>query len=208
MNTTIVGSGMVGSALALAWAGRGHEVTVAVRNPDKPELADLGRADGVSLVALGPDSVAYADVVVLALTTTAAAEVAISLGGLAGKVVIDPTNPMSGGFGQLDYGTTTSSAERIAEAIPEARVVKAFNTIGASFFADPVIGGEAASMFIAGDDADSKAIVAELADSLGFDAVDCGPLVESRSLEAMALLWIRMTYVQQAGDIAFRLIRG
>jgi predicted dinucleotide-binding enzyme len=207
MRITIVGSGMVGSALALAWGQRGHEVTVSVRNPDKSDLADLAAAPGVSVVAVGPESVQQAEVVVLALPAGEAAAVAASLGGLDGKVVVDPTNPLSGGFGQLDYGTTTSSAERIAEAIPTARVVKAFNTIGASFFADPVIGGEAASMFVAGDDPDAKAAVCDLSESLGFEAVDCGGLVESRSLEAMALMWIRMTYVNQAGRIGFRLLR-
>lgn len=206
MKIAIVGSGMVGRALALAWGARGNEVTVAVRDPEKPELADLAAAPGLSVVAVDPEPVRRAEVVVLALPADDAATVAASLEGLDGKVVVDPTNPLAGGFDRLDYGTTTSSAEKIAEAIPEAHVVKAFNTIGSSFFADPVVGGETASMFVAGDDADAKATVRELAESLGFEPVDCGPLVESRSLEAMALLWIRMTYVHQAGRIAFRLL--
>lgn len=207
MRITIVGSGTVGSALARAWGGGGHEVTVAVRDPARDGLADLAAEPGVSVVGISPEAVEAAEVVVLALPAGEAAAVAASLGGLDGKVVVDPTNPLSGGFGQLDYGTTTSSAERIAEAIPAARLVKAFNTIGASFFADPLIGGEAASMFVAGDDPDAKAAVCDLAESLGFDPVDCGGLVESRSLEAMALLWIRMTYVNQAGRIGLRLLR-
>lgn len=206
MNITIVGAGMVGSALAAAWVDCDHDVVVAVRDPDKPELDALRGTPGVSVVAIDPEAVRDADVVVLAVPTIEAAPVAVALGGLAGKVVIDPTNPLAS-FEVLDYGTTTSSGEQIAAANPEARVVKAFNTIGAHLFSNPSLGGEHASMFIAGDDDDAKAIVAQLSDELGFETVDCGPLMESRSLEAMALLWIRMTFVHSKGDIAFRLIR-
>lgn len=206
MFITIIGSGMVGNALATAWVDRGHDVVVAVRDPDKPKLDPLRNTPGVSIVECNEDAVADADVVVLAVPTIEAAPIAVALGGLAGKIVIDPTNPLAS-FEVLDYGTNTSSGEQIAAAIPEANVVKAFNTIGAHLFADPTFGGERASMFIAGDNEDAKAVVSQLSDQLGFETVDCGPLMESRSLEAMALLWIRLTFVHSQGDLALRLIR-
>ncbi|MEL7210274.1 MAG: hypothetical protein AAGK32_18925, partial [Actinomycetota bacterium] len=110
-------------------------------------------------------------------------------------------------FSGLTVGTTSSNAEQIAEALPEARVVKAFNTIGAHLFDRPDIDGDAPSMFIAGDDADAKLVVESLVAELGLDPVDVGGLSESRFLEPMAMLWIRLTYVEQAGTIGFRLLR-
>jgi len=105
-------------------------------------------------------------------------------------------------------GLTTSAAEEIAKLIPAAHVVKCFNTLGASNFANPEFGGERASMFFCGDDASAKLTVAELGKQLGFDMVDAGPLLQARTLEPMALLWITMA-MKYGGSTrsAFRLLR-
>src|SRR5262249_48773928 len=97
----------------------------------------------------------------------------------------------------------------VARWAPGARVVKAFNTIGAQHMTDPRVGGERASMFLCGDDADARRIVAQLAETLGFEPVDAGPLRQARLLEPLALLWISLAYAHGQGpDIAFKLRRG
>jgi hypothetical protein len=207
MRISIVGTGSVGAALARAWSTRDHDITLVVRDPDRPATRELAEETGAEVATPGPEAVADADVVVLALPATAAAEVGAALGGLAGLVVVDPTNPIADDFSSLTVGTTSSNAEQIAAALPEARVVKAFNTIGAHLFDRPDIDGNAPSMFIAGDDADAKLVVDSLAAELGFDPVDVGGLSEARFLEPMAMLWIRLTYVEQAGTVGFRLLR-
>jgi predicted dinucleotide-binding enzyme len=96
----------------------------------------------------------------------------------------------------------------VATWAPGARVVKVFNTTGANNMANPDFGGIAATMFYCGDDAEAKAAAARLAADLGFDPVDAGNLEQARLLEPLALLWIRLAYVQKQGrEIAFKLLR-
>src|SRR3972149_2562834 len=97
-------------------------------------------------------------------------------GSLAGKILIDCTNPLKQDLSGLELGHTTSAAEEIAKKTPGARVVKAFNMTGAENMANPRFGAEQATMFICGDDAAAKTAVARLTEELGFEAVDAGPL--------------------------------
>ncbi len=129
-------------------------------------------------------------------------------GPLSGKTLIDCTNPLLPDLSGLAIGTTTSAGEEVARLVPAAKVVKCFNTLGATNFADPTFNGEKASMFFCGDDAGAKLIVAELGNQLGFDMVDAGPLSQSRWLEAMAILWISMAHKYGGSQrSAFRLLR-
>jgi predicted dinucleotide-binding enzyme len=112
------------------------------------------------------------------------------------------------GLQGLALGHTTSAAEAIAQWAQGARVVKAFNSTGANNMLDPNYGGQAASMLICGDDAAAKKVVLDLASELGFDAIDAGALSTARDLEPLAMLWIRLAYVQGLGrNIAFKLLR-
>ncbi|MBL8056869.1 MAG: hypothetical protein JNK29_09240 [Anaerolineales bacterium] len=126
---------------------------------------------------------------------------------LAGRVLVDATNPLAPGL-QLALGHTTSGAEQVAAWAPGARVVKAFNTPGVENMADPHYAGQAATMLICGDDASAKAVVAGLAEALGFDVADLGGLPQARLLEPLALIWIQLAIGQKQGrGIAFRLLR-
>jgi predicted dinucleotide-binding enzyme len=130
-----------------------------------------------------------------------------SLGGLAGKIVVDVTNPVGPGF-SLAKGSDDSIGETTARAAPGARVVKAFNITGAGNMVDSRYPGGKLMMPIAGDDVDAKRVVAGLAADLGFDPVDVGPLTMSRNLEQMALLWIRLALVEKLGpNIGYALLR-
>jgi 8-hydroxy-5-deazaflavin:NADPH oxidoreductase len=130
-----------------------------------------------------------------------------TLGPLAGKVVIDATNPLTPDF-SLAVGHTDSAGETVARLAPAARVVKAFNTTGFNNMADSRYPGGKLAMLVAGDDAEAKNIVLGLASDLGFDPVDAGPLAVSRYLESMAMVWIKLAITQGMGrDFGFALLR-
>ena len=136
-------------------------------------------------------------------------EVIQSVGGdWRGKILIDCTNPLASDLSGLTVGHTTSAGELVAEWARAARVVKAFNNTGAGNMADPNYGDAAAAMFICGDDPEAKKIVGGLAKELGFDVVDAGGLVMARYLEPLAMLWVRLAYVEGLGpNIAFKLLK-
>lgn len=196
MNVAIIGAGQVGSALGRSWAKAGHQIIYGVRNPHGGKTQPP-TFEGVS-VQLIPDAVRAGDIVVLATPWKAVPEVITFMGDLQGKVVIDCTNPLSlnaEGSLSLEIGSTTSGAEEIQRLMPAARVVKAFNTYGWENFENPSYPGHGdlrPVMFHCGDDEEAKEQVAALAQDLGFEPVDAGGLGMARSLEPLALLWIRL----------------
>jgi len=161
-------------------------------------LADLARAAGRDVQLLGSadtDQPATGDVIVLAVPYSAVAEVLAQRGGeLDGKVVVDITNP-------LDYETwdslvapaDSSVAAEIAAALPQARVLKAFNTTYAGHLATGRVGDQPTTVLIAGDDADAKAQLADLVTAGGLRAVDAGSLARARELEAMGFLQMTLS---------------
>ncbi len=207
MRLCIVGTGSVGGELGRLWAARGHEISFGVRDPQSPKVQAILEEVGSDATATGvAEAMTASDIIVLALPWPAVEEVLRSA-DLTGKILIDATNPIAPGL-ELATGPDTSAAEQIANWAPGARVVKAFNTIGADNFANPVFGDQVATMFICGDDSDAKAVTLQLAEELGFEIVDAGPLSNSRLLEPMAMLWIRLALVEGFGrDIAFKLLR-
>lgn len=204
MRLGIIGAGHVGGALGRLWEAQGHDVRFGVRDPGKEAGGGLPN-NRMGTVA---DVAAFGDVIVLAIPWDAITSALAAAGPLTGKTVIDCTNPVLADLSGLAIGTTTSAGEEVAKLLPAAKVVKCFNTLGASNFADPTINGEKASMFFCGDDPSAKRTVAELGNQLGFDMVDTGPISQSRWLEAMALLWITMVYKFGGNQrSAFRLLR-
>jgi hypothetical protein len=208
MNIAIIGTGSVGAALGRGWAGAGHAVTFGSRHPHADDVRNLVATIGSQAEATTPDeAAAAAEVVALAVPWGAVPSAVEGLGDLSGKTLIDCTNPLAAGLKPaVDDGT--SGAEQIAGWAPGAHVVKAFNTTGANNMADPNYAGTPLTMFICGDDADAKATVAELAENLGFEAVDAGPLDRARLLEPMARLWIHLAMTEGLGrEIGFKLLR-
>lgn len=209
MRIAIIGTGNVGAVLGRRWAQGGHGVVFGSRRPDDGEIRALVEASGPRASAAAPAAAAAAaDVVVLATPGAGAEAVAASLGDLAGKVLVDCTNPILPGLAGLSVGTDDSGAERIARAVPAARVVKAFNTTGSANMEDPAYPGGRLAMLLCGDDADARAVVAGLAAELGFEPVDCGPLKSARYLEPMAMAWITLAYPLKNGpDFGFAVLR-
>jgi predicted dinucleotide-binding enzyme len=190
MQLGIIGAGNVGNALAAGWIRAGHSVTFGIRNPNTPPAGPTG-----ATYASVAEAARVADVVVLATPWDAVPDSLAAAGGLAGKVVIDCTNPLRMGTDglELDIGHTTSGGERVASLAHGASVFKALNQTG---FANMEHAHEfaplPAAMYVAGDDAARKPLVLSLVSALGFQAIDAGPLRISRLLEPMAMLWIHM----------------
>jgi predicted dinucleotide-binding enzyme len=194
MNITILGTGSMGSALARQFTRAGHKVRIAARNPAKANTI-LAASPG-AVVATPAEALGDSSIVVLATGYADAVPALQSLGSLAGKVVIDITNPLSADFMSLTLGHDTSAAEEIAKAVPGAEVVKAFNTVFAQVLADgpAFANGQTAPVFVASDSERAKQAVIELVKSIGFKPVDAGPLRNARYLEPVAGLNIYLGY--------------
>jgi predicted dinucleotide-binding enzyme len=213
MKIAIIGAGNVGGTLGAAWAGKGHRVVFAVRNVNDEKVKKLiSDTKGNAAAASIPDAIAQCDIVLLATPWQGAQQALQSAGNLAGKVLIDAVNPLDASPAFLEKGLlvghTTSAGEQIAQWAKGAKVVKAFNTIGAMNMADPKFGEQSATMFICGDAADAKKAVKQLSDDLGFETVDAGPLKIARLLEPLAMLWIHLAFTTQLGpNFGFKVIR-
>lgn len=175
----ILGQGSMGKGLADRLEGK---VTL-LRGARQPEAGQLGYADAV----------ANADIVVLAVPFDAALETIRSL-NLAGKTVVDMTNPVTADFSGLRLGHTTSAAEELQQAAPGAKVVKAFNTIFAGLFSAPRATTASVPVFVAGNDEAAVSAVAELAQAAGFAVEKTGTLDGARLLEPVGMLNIRLGY--------------
>ena len=141
------------------------------------------------------------DLVILALPFGAIAEVITQIGEVAGKVLVDISNPISPDYKELIIGHTTSAAEEIQKLAPQARVVKAFNTIFAQLLAPESRQGRAVQVFIAGDDEAAKSLVSNLVESIHFAAMEAGPLANSRYLEPVGEMNIHFGYFLGKGPL-------
>lgn len=203
----IIGTGNVGAALGVRLGRAGYAVRFGARE-GKDLHALVARAGGSASVATPAEAAAGADVVVLAVPGKVAVEAATALGDLAGKVVVDCTNPIAWDAGPVwDPPAAGSNTAALAAALPDARVVKAFNTFGAELHADPMLLAGPVDVQIAGDDTSARATVAAIAERAGFTPVDVGPLRNAALLESLAVLWIHLAMVGGHGrNVAFKLL--
>lgn len=208
MKIAILGSGNVGGALGVRWAKAGHEVTFSSRHPDSDQVKKLVSVAGGKAAAAQPrDAACYADAVLLAVPWPAARDALVEAGDLKDRIIIDATNPLRPDLSGLALGADTSAGEQIAAWHPEARVVKAFNTIGANIMADPAFPGGKVFLPYCGNHAEAKRIIHGLAAELGFDPFDAGPISQARVLEPFAMLWISIAFGGTGRDFAFGMLR-
>ena len=184
----IIGNGHVGSALARGLTRAGHDVK-AIGNEQVRE------------------TVLWADIAILAVPFQAIDSVIKEAGGsFEGKTLVDATNALRVGM-QWAIGFTTSGAEELQKKAPKARVVKAFNTVFAQHMETGRLGDQQLTAFVAGDDAAAKNSALEIARDIGFDAVDAGPLANSRLLEPLGYLNIQLGHASGMGtQIGFKLL--
>lgn len=198
MNIGIVGAGQVGTSMAKALVKIGHSVMLSSRTPESEKMQALAAETGAQVGTVA-QTVAFGPVVIVALGWDAVPGAVQEGGDWSSKIIIDLTNR----FG----GTGDSAAQDLAR-LTGGRVVKAFNTIGAEHYQDPIFEGQAASMLIAGDDAEAKQVVSTLAHELGFEPVDAGGLAAAIHLEHLAGVWVHLAFRAGLGrNFAFRLIK-
>ena len=196
MNVTIIGAGNMGRAIGTRAAAGGHSVTFVDANPEVAQktAADVKSAarNGAQVSSASLGDVQLGDVVVLAVWYGTNIEIVKQLGAkLAGKVVVDIANPLNSTYDGLATAPDSSSAEDVAKAIASgAKVVKAFNTTYAGTLLAGQVAGQPLDVFIAGDDADAKAKVAQIVKDGGMRPVDTGSLSRARQIEGMQLLHI------------------
>ncbi|MBO0880197.1 MAG: NAD(P)-binding domain-containing protein [Mycobacterium sp.] len=186
MKIAVIGAGQVGGTLGNAWQRRGHDISYGVPDPRGSKYASLGAA-----ATTNAEAARAAEVVVLCTPWHGTRDALQACGDLAGKTLIDCTNPLTSDFAALTVGHTTSGAEQVALWAPGARVCKAMNQIGAPMMDAPALSG-APVMFVCGDDDGAKKSTIGLVGELGFDAVDAGELTAARLLEPFGLLWIHL----------------
>jgi hypothetical protein len=188
----VIGTGSVGSALGPRFAGLGERIVYGSRTPDSERVGALVERTGAGATALAPDAAARAcGTIVLAVPWHAVESLLRSFGNLDGKLIIDVTNPLVVSEGrEVAIAVPGSGGEFVQSLAPDARVVKAFNTIYYTVMAVPETAGGPVSVLISGDDAAAKARVAKLASGIGFQPVDVGGLRTARYTEAMALLLV------------------
>lgn len=194
MNITILGAGNMGSALAKQLARAGHRVRITSRDSAKARaVADA--VPGATVVA-AKDAAAGSDVVIVATGYADAVAALRSLGSLAGKVVIDITNPLTPDYMGLTVGFNSSAAEEIAKAVPGAELVKAFNTLFAQVIANGAApaGSDVVPVYFVSDSERAKQTAKALIESIGFKAVDARGLKNARYLEPLAGLNIYFGY--------------
>jgi predicted dinucleotide-binding enzyme len=191
MKISIIGTGNMAKAIASRLVSSGHSVDIHARSPEKGEAlaAELKLvatpSAGIQLSEVGEPT---EEVVVLAVGYGEVSAIATEYNGFVGKTVVDITNPIDFATFQLLPAPGTSGAEEIAALLPQASVVKAFNTTFAGPLTAGTMGGKPLDVFIAADDASAKAAISELVNTSGMRAIDAGPLAHARHLEGIALI--------------------
>ena len=212
MKIGVIGSGDVAKTLGGGFLKHGHEVAMGTRDPAK--LADWGKAHPRSRIGTFAEAAKFGQVVVLAVKGTVAAD-ALRLAGaanLAGKTVIDATNPIADApptNGVLSYFTTfgESLMERLQREFAAAHFVKAFNSVGAACMINPQFAGGKPTMFIAGNDAAAKKTVTEILIQFGWETEDMGGAEAARAVEPLCMLWCIPGFQRNDWVHAFKLLR-
>lgn len=185
----VIGTGHVGGALGPRFSELGHDIIYGSREPQRADVQALvARTKGNAKAMLPAQAAAAADIVVMA-TKWADAEVALkSLGDLSGKIILDPNNAVTfDDKGMRRLAVDTSAAQMIQGWAPNAKVVKAFNTLSSETMANPASAGGPVTIPIAGNDAAAKKVIAGLVTGIGFEVVDMGDLSAARFIEQMLI---------------------
>ena len=211
MRVGILGSGLMGGKLGTIFARAGHEVVFSYARSAR-KLKMLARdAKGKARAGTPREAVQEADAVLLAVHWSRIEDVLNQTGDLSGKVIITCSLPMNDDNTELVIAHTSSGAEALANKVPKARVVCAFNTVPSEVLFGVFEARRKASrhsLVYCGDDAISKGIAAELIHDVGFDPVDAGPLRIARYTEPFALLVAQLAYEEKGGpELAYRFER-
>ncbi len=212
MRIAVLGSGVVGRSLGAGLAGHGHEVLMGTRDPGAERVAAWVAEAGPRATAVSYAEAASGAELACLATSWSGAENALSLAGaanLAGKIVIDVTNPIGAGppGSMLVLGHDDSAGEQVQRWLPTSLVVKTWNTVNHAHMIDPQVPGGPGDMFLCGNDAAAKQVVSELVAECGWPPLDVGPIEAARLLEPLAMLWVGYAISNGTTDHAFKLLR-
>lgn len=215
MKVGIIGSGIVGQVLASAFAKEGHEVTIGTRDTSKEAIVKFvkdnpGIKAGTFAVTAG-----FGELLVLA-THGPATEAVIKESGIShftGKIVIDATNPIAekppvNGVLQFFTGPNESLMERLQQLVPDAKLVKAFNSVGNAFMYKPNFAGGPPTMFICGNDEGAKTTVTTILTAFGWETADMGKIEAARAIEPLSMLWCIPGMLNNQWTHAFKLLKA
>jgi predicted dinucleotide-binding enzyme len=211
MKIGFLGSGTVAKTLAAGFLKHGHQVTVGTRSPDR--LADWAAQNPTVIIASFADAAAFGDLIVLAVKGGVAAN-ALELGGvqnLAGKTIIDATNPIADAppvNGVLPFFTSfdKSLMEDLQHRFAAAHFVKAFNSVGAPSMVNPSFAAGKPTMFICGNDETAKEAVRGILDQFGWETADMGKAEAARAIEPLCMLWCIRGFLNNQWTHAFKLL--
>lgn len=213
MNVAVLGSGIVGQVLGSGFVKHGHQVKMGTRDPQAEEvrkwLDKTPRASAGNFV----DAAQFGEIIVLSILGRIADKVIelASPQNFAGKTVIDTTNPLADSApvgGVLPYltGPNESLGEKIQALLPQAHVVKAFNSVGNTRMVNPHFEQGIPTMFLCGDNDSAKSQVAEIVRQFGWEPFDCGGIIASRALEPLCMLWCIPGFLRNQWSHAFKVL--
>ncbi|HVN79627.1 MAG TPA: NAD(P)-binding domain-containing protein [Terriglobia bacterium] len=212
MKVGILGSGDVAKALAKGFLKHGHEVMLGTRNAAK--LTDWSKQNPAARIGTFADTAQFGGLLVLAVKGEVAADAlrAAVPAHLSRKPIIDATNPISDSpptHGVLKFFTNhdESLMERLQREFPEARFVKAFNSVGNACMINPQFKGGKPSMFICGNDDAAKQTVREILDQFGWETEDMGKAEAARAIEPLCMLWCIPGFLHNDWTHAFKILR-
>ena len=215
MKTGILGSGIVGRVLATAFLKEGHDVMIGTRDVSKDEVVKWKNENAGGQTGSFEETAAFGEIVVLA-TAGSVTEDAIQLAGIRnfkGKIVIDATNPISAAppeNGVLKFFTNLDESlmERLQKLLPDAKLVKAFNSVGNAFMYKPKFKGGPPTMFICGNEKDAKEKVTSILTSFGWETEDMGGVEAARAIEPLCILWCIPGILRNQWTHAFKLLKS
>jgi len=214
MKIGIIGTGIVGRVLASAFLSEGHQVVLGTRDTGKAEVVKWKRENASGETGSFAEAAAFAELIVLATGGTVT-EAAIRLAGIenfTGKTVIDATNPIAAvppvnGVLQFFTGPNESLLEKIQAQLPEANIVKAFNSVGNGYFYKPDFKGVKPTMFICGNDEAAKQTVTGILTAFGWETEDMGKANAAGAIEALCILWCIPGLAKNQWTHAFKLLK-
>lgn len=212
MHVGVLGSGQVAKTLAAGFLKHGHQVMLGTRDTIKL-MSWIGENPKV-IVGSFADAAKFGEIVILAVKGSAAGDVLqmATPANLAGKLVMDTTNPIAdappvNGVLKFFTGPDESLMEKLQRQMPHAHFVKAFNSVGSPLMVDPRVEGGRPTMFICGNDEDSKKKASEVLASFGWDVADMGKAEAARPIEQLCVLWCIPGFLRNDWTHALKLVR-
>jgi predicted dinucleotide-binding enzyme len=214
MKIGIIGSGLVGQTLGNAFLAEGHDVMLGTRDISKAEVVKWKNNNAKGLIGTFSDAAKYGELLIVC-TAGDAAESAIKMAGIenfSGKVVIDTTNPIDkkppvNGVLRFFTGANESLMGRLQHLVPDARFIKAFNSVGSDLMYKPVFKEGKPTMFICGNDEGAKKIVTGILNAFGFEPEDMGKVEAAATIESLCILWCIPGFLRNEWSHAFKLLK-